>query len=191
MGGSPAERTLRYVAKQAAREQQHLIKPSSSAIDIRDHTNNNNNTGRCLEMEQDELLLQDYSRTESEIDLNATKRSVSFCNVEIRNHCIVIGDHPCCTMGCPLTLGWDYTDAATVTLETYEATRAPRRTRAALRTSQEERRTMLADEHSDGEIRRAQRKLHRERSCSARLCERMTESFFAECEITTPPSVGR
>jgi hypothetical protein len=144
--------------------------------------------------------ISNYHRTESDRDIEAlrtrnlrmpsstvncpTKKSVGFASIDIRRHSIVIGDHPCCTMGCPLSLGWDYSDAVAQTLEQYEATRSPRRTRRDLRTSHEERRAMLADEHSDGEIRRAARKLHRERSCSARVCERVSESFFREqqCE---------
>jgi hypothetical protein len=174
MGGSPADRAPRYVAtRQQSPEEE--TKPVGYI------------EGLCLEME--EVLTSDFLRTESDSEIahaedeNRIKRNskkVSFANIKIRSHCIVIGDHPCCTMGFPLALGWDYTDAESLTLDKYEASRSPRRTRRELRTTSEERRLVLTDEHSEGEIRRAQRKLHRERSSSARLCERMSESFFRE-----------
>jgi hypothetical protein len=170
MGGSPADRAPRYVATRPQSPEEET-KPVG-------HTD-----GLCLEME--ELSTSDFLLTESERggDENRIKgnsKTVSFANIKIRNHSIVIGDHPCCTMGFPLALGWDYTDAASLSVDKYEASRSPRRTRRELRTTCEERRLVLSDEHSEGEIRRAQRKLHRERSSSARLCERMSESFFRD-----------
>lgn len=36
----------------------------------------------------------------------ATK--VQFSTIEIRSYNVTIGDHPCCTVGCPITLDWDY-----------------------------------------------------------------------------------
>lgn len=172
MGRNPADRAPCYVA----------TRQQSPEVETKPVGHNEN---LCLEME--ELLTSDFLRTESERDMDETfikesgGKSVSFASIKIRSHSIVIGDHPCCTMGFPLALGWDYTDAESLSLDKYEASRSPRRTRRELRTTCEERRLLvLTDEHSEGDIRRAQRKLHRERSSSARLCERMSESFFRE-----------
>jgi len=112
------------------------------------------------------------------------KKSVSFASLDIREYNIVIGDHPCCTMGCPLSLGWEYSESSSLSLDQYEATRSPRRNRRDLRTTCEQRRQILSEdgEVSELEMRRAQRKLHRARSCSAKLCERMNASFFREVE---------
>jgi hypothetical protein len=126
-------------------------------------------------------------RSESELELEspprigkALKRNVSFASIEIRHHSVVIGDHPCCSMGCPLALGWEYADGDALPVDEYEASRSPRRSRQELRTTCEERRQLLLDEYSEGEIRLALRKLHRERSCSAKLSERMSKSFFCD-----------
>jgi hypothetical protein len=109
------------------------------------------------------------------------KKSVSFASVEIRSYSQVIGDHPCCTMGCPLSLGWDYKVVDVLSLDRYEETRYPRLSRDALRTSSEERRQILtAGNVSETEMRRAERRLNRSRSCSAKLCERVSDSFFGE-----------
>jgi hypothetical protein len=168
MGGSPAERAPRYVAR---REQSRELLETKPVGHIE---------GPCLEMELHEM---------EEIELGGEKRiqkrtsckRVSFTDIKIRSHNIVIGDHPCCTMGFPLSLGWEYTDADSLSLDKYEAKRSPRRTRRELRTSCEERRLVVSDDLSADEIRSAQRKLHRERTSSARLCERMSDSFFQEC----------
>jgi len=107
------------------------------------------------------------------------RKSVKFSNLEVREYIVVIGDHPCCTMGCPLSLGWDYQDCIAVAVDRYEATRSPRRSRSQLKTSREERRKMLEGGHSETELRRAERRLFRERSSSAKVCNRLNETFFS------------
>jgi hypothetical protein len=115
------------------------------------------------------------------IQFKNDRKTVSFASIEIRNYSIVFGDHPYCNDGLPLSLGWDFDGINLLSLDTYEATRAPRRSRRELRMSCEERRQLLSEDGvSEGEIRRAQRKMHRARSCSAKLCEKMTESFFRD-----------
>jgi hypothetical protein len=36
------------------------------------------------------------------------RKSVRFGKCLVRSYSQVLGDHPCCATGCPLTLGWDY-----------------------------------------------------------------------------------
>ena len=108
-----------------------------------------------------------------------TKKSVAFGDVRTRSYNVVMGDHPCCTMGCALSLGWEHSQAPIVSVDEYEATRSPRRTRDSLRTTWDERRTMLADV-SDGEVKRAARKLHRERSCQRKNRTRTCAAFFQQ-----------
>jgi hypothetical protein len=110
-------------------------------------------------------------------------KCVSFTNVEIRSYTLTIGDHPCCTIGCPITLDWEYMTDDVTTVDQYETQRfLCRRNRNELRTTPEERTQLLLNQPkqslSENEIRRASRKLHRARSCSARLNERMNETFF-------------
>jgi hypothetical protein len=107
---------------------------------------------------------------------SSSSRKVGFGAVEIRQYKQTLGDHPCCTLGCPLQLDWEYIDSQTLSLDTYEAQRSPRKSRQDMRTTWEDRRTML-DEVSDQEIRRNQRMLYRAKSCS-RLCDRASDSFF-------------
>merc|ERR1712032_778697 len=81
------------------------------------------------------------NHTKISSDENSTEKSrrrnskVNFSNILIREYDIVIGDHPCCTMGCPLSLGWEYSDRkAVTTIDEYEANRPPRRSRNNLKT---------------------------------------------------------
>ena len=116
---------------------------------------------------------------------------VQFANVEIRSYAITIGDHPCCTIGCPITLDWEFTQQDTVSLVDYETQKYGHDSAAAnhttkmndLRISPEERVELLLHQPSSQmlselEIRRASRKFHRNKSCSLRQCERIHETFF-------------
>jgi len=55
------------------------------------------------------------------------QHSVGFASVVIREYDLTIGDNPSVSYGPPISLDWDYTQLASVTLEHYEAHRAPRR----------------------------------------------------------------
>lgn len=108
-------------------------------------------------------------------------KSVAFANITIREYPVVIGDHPCCSMGCPLSLGWEYIEPERpVSLDEYEAHRPPRRSRQGLRTTWDERRQMLSDV-SDVEVKRAVRRSYRERSCRSRT----SAKFFQD--LPQPP----
>jgi len=113
--------------------------------------------------------------------LSATKK-VGFGSVEVRSYPVVIGDHPMCEMGCPLSLGWEYSERKPVPVDEYEGTRAPRRDRESLRTTCEERRQFLSD-FSDNEVKRAERKLYRDRSCRKTTIAR--DGFFSDQELCT------
>ena len=108
------------------------------------------------------------------------EKHVSFTSLSIREYTQVLGDHPCCTVGPPLCLGWDYTDATQISLEDYEASRPRRRSRQAMRLSWDKRREILSD-YSDADVRRVQRRLNRQR-CSG---EKVLQTFFAEPTTVT------
>jgi hypothetical protein len=127
--------------------------------------------------------------TDSDVDLSTEHRRakhVGFANVHVREYAVTVGDHPCCSMGYPLTLDWQYDEAQTTSVDVYEAQRAPHRTRDQMRTTAAHRMRLLSEESglSDDDLRRATRKLFRARSCSARLSEKMSESFFRCGDVT-------
>lgn len=91
------------------------------------------------------------------------KKRVSFTALHIREYSQVLGDHPCCGIGPPISLGWDFEVKPSISLDDYEGTRVVRRSRDGLRLSFEDRREILEDKYSDKDVRRAQRHLQRER----------------------------
>ena len=110
-------------------------------------------------------------------------KSVRFGDCEVRAFSQILGDHPCCSLGCPLELGWDYTDEDTVPVDDFQAGRDyPPRTMKELRLSPEERRDvlLLQEEYSDGELRRACRRLSRTKEVAGgKAHKRAQREFFS------------
>ena len=108
-------------------------------------------------------------------------RRVSFASLEIREYPVIPGDHPLCSSGCPIELGWDYHRSSEHSLDHYESQRIPRRNRDQLRLSVEERESLLsANDCPVGEVRRAARRHHRTKSCEGRFCQRNMQTFFSK-----------
>jgi hypothetical protein len=112
-------------------------------------------------------------RSSSSSSSLSTHKSVRFGECAVRSYSQVLGDHPYCSKGCPLQLGWEYESLESLTIDDYETSRRggqlhPR----SLRMTWEERRTILR-EYSDGELRRACRRSNR--NCGQR---RVQKEFF-------------
>lgn len=122
------------------------------------------------------------SRSNSDSAVSSEAKHVSFDRLSIREYDLVLGDHPCCTDGPPVSLGWQYTESPSMKVEVYEATRAPqRRSRHLLRMNHEKRRAIVSEGGaSEGDVRRVQRRLNRERCCS----DKTLKSFFASPATT-------
>lgn len=65
-------------------------------------------------------------RDSSTGSLKRTGSNVSFSNLEIREYTIALSDHPDCSYGPPIQLGWEYCVQAPVSVDDYEETRCPR-----------------------------------------------------------------
>jgi len=185
--------------------EQRLVKASSivitapelDGVPTLESANKANNHHECplrLGMEEHPMLDDSHG---SSIDLAIRKllqrssvsdpsemKHVAFGDISTRAYDMVLGDHPCCAMGCPLSLGWEYAQCPSVSVDEYEAARLPRRTRECLKTSWQQRRDMLADV-SDREVKHNERKLHRERSCHRGRNRRVCAAFFSQ--PTAPP----
>lgn len=134
-------------------------------------------------------IIEDAQETSSEsefsfepsldkISKGVLQKSVSFTSVEIREYNVTVGDHPCCATGFPLTLDWEYREVDNIEVDKYEEDRSPRRHKDELKISPEARSQLLLEDSSAVDLRKAQRQLHRARSCSAKLCERVNAKFF-------------
>ena len=118
---------------------------------------------------------------------SSIKKRVSFAALHIRNHSVILGDHPCCTMGLPVTLDWTVESEISVDLEAYEATRERRRSRPEMVLSVDDRHALLSDNIPQGDLRRVQRKLHKERRCSGRA---KTMFFSSEDQLKPQQTVS-
>lgn len=126
----------------------------------------------------------------------ASRRSVKFTDLHIREYRQVLGDHPCCSSGPPVSLGWDYSPHTSINLEEYESQRIPRVTRRQLRMGCEVRREILLSSspssssqisdgngeqpYTHGDFRRVERRVQRERyQRGGRMLDRNLGCFFS------------
>ena len=61
------------------------------------------------------------------VSLTNSKRNVSFTDISVREYDVELSDHPSCSYGPPIQLGWDYEEKEPTTVEDYEVTRSPHR----------------------------------------------------------------
>lgn len=131
------------------------------------------------------------------------RRTVTFSSVQIREYSRILGDHPCCPSGPPLALGWETERENSFRLEEYEQQRDPfRRSKEDFRLGCQDRREILeslivsptsSDSEGDSshpgccmysraEIRKAERRLNRERGENVRAVRKMNHRFFKPVE---------
>jgi hypothetical protein len=109
------------------------------------------------------------SRSESSF-----KRSVSFGKLGVRQYSVEISDHPSCSYGPPVQLGWDFKEKEAIPLESYEEGRHPRREIGDLVLSYYDRRFMLLKQagYSKREVKEAVKEVERVKR------ERMVTDMF-------------
>jgi len=101
------------------------------------------------------------------------KLSVSFSQLSVRNYPMILGDHPVCSNGPPVTIGWRFHAESPVDVDEYESIRPERQKPWDLIMPPEKRRTILINEagHTEWEIREATRgvkEVKKQRQKSAR-----------------------
>jgi hypothetical protein len=111
---------------------------------------------------------------EDEMNTNTKSKSVQFSALQIRSFPMILGDHPCCMTGLPVSLDWDHTKEEVVPIEEYESNREARSSRSSLRMDQSTRSEILGQISDQNDLKRAERKLFREREGK----RRMTASDF-------------
>mmetsp|Transcript_22669 Transcript_22669/g.33470 ORF Transcript_22669/g.33470 Transcript_22669/m.33470 type:complete len:215 (+) Transcript_22669:95-739(+) len=103
---------------------------------------------------------EELGPTSNKNDSKGGSRRVSFSHVNIREHSVILGDHPCCDQGLPVTLGWNIKQEQKFKLEEYECIHQKR---GNFRLSLEDRSQILNLDLTDHSVKRQQRKLARER----------------------------
>lgn len=175
-------------ATQCALQQQHVRKLSLDASSVASDDDDDATTASTVLLSERSLLPQHLLASErsyaSDINSSAsndfsTLRRVGFGNVQVRLYEEVIGDHPHCSSGCPLSLGWNYVQQEPESITDYEDHKEHTRKQDELRLSDQERHDrLMAMQVSDMEIRRSLRRLHRERECSVKCQMKAKAQFF-------------
>ena len=73
------------------------------------------------------------------------KRSVQFSTIEVRDYDMILGDHPCCSYGPPMTIDWDYLEYEPIDVNEYELHHPPRRALREMSMNYYTRKRMLAN----------------------------------------------
>jgi hypothetical protein len=127
---------------------------------------------------QDKEITEDSSVGSAQSSPKTSRlKAVKFGSLRIREHNVVLGDHPCCSAGCPLELGWEHESETELPVDDYETSRPERRSKKELRTTWLERRELLS-QYTDGDLRRSNRKLQRTRRCKDEL-----STFFLQAAV--------
>lgn len=125
-----------------------------------------------------QFMFDSYRSTGSLMSNNSTRR-VDFGEVQVRFYEQVVGDHPLCSSGCPLSLGWNYSEQEMESVSEHEDRKEHVRKSDELRMTDDQRyERLVANEVTDLEIRRCLRRLHRERECSLRCQSKAKAQFF-------------
>ena len=74
-----------------------------------------------------DTLSSSNSTIETYCEDTKENRRVSFGRILIREFNIELGDNPSCSVGPPLTIGWQYYDVSSSDVDDFEETRPPRR----------------------------------------------------------------
>jgi hypothetical protein len=107
-----------------------------------------------------------YSQTNSDTGSSSSlKRTVSFSSLNVREYNIALSDHPSCSYGPPIQLGWDYRQKKAVQVEDYEEVKLkqPRRSRHDMVLSYNVRRYLLLKRagYSDQDLEEAMSEVER------------------------------
>ncbi|CAJ1941127.1 unnamed protein product [Cylindrotheca closterium] len=60
-------------------------------------------------------------------DVYEPKRRVSFCEIDVVELPMILGDHPACRNGLPVQPDWDASDRYSISVDSFEETRSPHR----------------------------------------------------------------
>ena len=102
------------------------------------------------------------------------KRRISFKNVTVREYVMIMGDHPNCRFGPPVTISWDYLEYEPVSLNEYEGHHSRRRPLRKLYLFSPQRQQICLDQgHTMKEVQDAKR------ACKLAQWQRTKTSKFA------------
>mmetsp|Transcript_1340 Transcript_1340/g.3354 ORF Transcript_1340/g.3354 Transcript_1340/m.3354 type:complete len:256 (+) Transcript_1340:263-1030(+) len=94
-------------------------------------------------------------------EITESNRHISFHQVTVREYDMVLGDHPNCSYGPPVSLGWHYLEYEPLDVNEYEFHHSRRRPLRQLCLNYYRRRDMLLKDYTDEELHRATKEKNR------------------------------
>ena len=94
-------------------------------------------------------------------EITESKRHISFHQVTIREYDMVLGDHPNCSYGPPVSLGWHYMEYEPLDVNEYEYHHSRRRPLRQLCLNWYRRMEMLSKDYTEVEIKKATKEKER------------------------------
>eukprot|EP00531_Pseudo-nitzschia_arenysensis_P014883 CAMPEP_0116143184 /NCGR_PEP_ID=MMETSP0329-20121206/15311_1 /TAXON_ID=697910 /ORGANISM="Pseudo-nitzschia arenysensis, Strain B593" /LENGTH=639 /DNA_ID=CAMNT_0003638479 /DNA_START=234 /DNA_END=2153 /DNA_ORIENTATION=+ len=98
---------------------------------------------RKSENAQSIQTVSERSSADSRSNIEETKKKVQFTSIYVRDYERVVGDNPSCTIGPPVGIGWEYTEAQEIDVDSFESSRTYRKSTSRLILSREEREALL------------------------------------------------
>ena len=95
------------------------------------------------------------SRRPCQVTESKRQRRVAFKEVTVRDYAMVLGDHPNCSFGPPVTLGWRYLEYEPLEVDEYEYHHSRRRPLPLLMLNYYRRNDLLAADHTEAELKKA------------------------------------
>jgi hypothetical protein len=167
----------------------------SLVVDPHHHNNDNNNSTNDATLSTADSVMTLPVETAPTTQHRRRRPEVTFDSVQIRYYPMILGDHPACSIGPPVTLGWEYTthnnnnsindnaDNAkedettsgdgTIDINTYELQRGPRRRLRHLVMNYYRRRNVLLQAgYNEADLRQAERQVarHQRQRTTTRWC---------------------
>lgn len=99
---------------------------------------------RCLKVRTQEESLEQIALPEIKTSRNKFL-NVSFADVEIRTHEMILGDNPAVTAGPPLTITWDPISVVSISVDEFEEQRPPKKEVEDLKIPTEDRKIYIRD----------------------------------------------
>lgn len=138
------------------------------------HDSTNSLTASLQPPKRPALKQQQQQRPRSNSDLTNSKLNVSFTEISVREYDLELSDHPSCSYGPPIQLGWDYQETQKTSVEDYEVTRSPHRREVhdLVLSYNTRRRRLKQSGYRKSDIQRAQQEVDRIKR------ERLITEFF-------------
>ncbi|KAL7538551.1 hypothetical protein ACHAXR_008636 [Thalassiosira sp. AJA248-18] len=89
-------------------------------------------------------ILHDEAVAPEPQDDEKPKRKVHFGTVLVRDYNMILGEHPCCSIGPPITIDWDYLEYEPLDVDEYEFHHPPRRSMREMCLNYYQRKNLLS-----------------------------------------------